>query len=115
MSAFLILLGLVAGGVVADFVVENGLNGPDQSFQLVGNSFHLSTSTLVLAAAVLGGLAVTLIVLGIWLLRGSRGRRRGIKSRVADLERQNTELRSKAHLETVLDSKQGGAGHAGAE
>lgn len=115
MSVFLILLGLVAAGVVADFVVENGLNGPDQSFQLVGNSFDLSTSVLVPAAAVLGGLAVTLIVLGIWLLRGSRGRRRGMKRQVTDLERENSELRSKAHLETVLGAKQGGAGHGGAE
>jgi uncharacterized integral membrane protein len=115
MSAFLILLGLVAAGVVADFIAENGLNGPDQSFQLVGSSFHLPTSEVVLAAAVLGALAVTVIALGIWLLRGSRGRRRGMKSRVADLERENTELRSKVHLEAVLDAKPGNAGHGEAK
>lgn len=115
MSAFLILLGLVAAGVVADFIVENGLNGPDQSFELIGNSFHLSMSELVAAAAVLGALAVTLIVLGIWLLRGSHGRRRTTKSRVADLERENTELRSKVHLEAVLGAKQGEATHGDAE
>ncbi len=97
MGVFLILLGLLAAGVVADFVVENGFaSGPNPAFQLFGSSFHLSMAKLVLGSAIVGGLAITLLVLGLGLLKGSWGRRRGLKRKISDLERENAELRSKA-------------------
>ena len=103
MGILLILLGLVAAGIVTDFVVENGLAVPPQeSFQLLGGTFHVSRTELVLGAAALGALAIIFLVMGLGLLRGSWGRRRGLKRRVADLERENAEIRSKAHLEALV-------------
>jgi len=45
-------------------------------------------------------------VVGIGLLRGSWGRRRTLKNRIADLEQQNTELRSRERLQEVVDATQ---------
>jgi hypothetical protein len=56
---------------------------------------------LVLGAAVLGALAVFLVMLGLGLLRGSWGRRRALKKQIADLRVENTDLRSKVHLGAV--------------
>ena len=99
----LVVLGLVVAGVVAEFVVENGLStSPEQTFQLLGGSFHLSRTELVLGAAVLGAVSILFLVLGLGLLRGSWGRRRGLKLRIADLERENSELRSRAHLAAAV-------------
>jgi uncharacterized integral membrane protein len=102
MGMLLILLGLAAAGLVADFVVENDLTtAPSQTVSLLGGSFNLSLPELVLGAAVLGALAVFLVMLGLGLLRGSWGRRRALKKQVADLRLENTDLRSKVHLGTV--------------
>jgi len=107
MGMLLILLGLAAAGVVTDFVVENHLStAPDHPVALLGGSFRLSTPEVVLGGAVLGALAVLLVVLGLGLLRGSWGRRRALKHRVVDLERENTELRSKAHLATTVRTQE---------
>lgn len=54
----------------------------------------------------LGASAVLLVVLGLGLLRGSWGRRRALKDRVVDLERENTELRSKAHLAATVGTQE---------
>jgi hypothetical protein len=102
MGMLLILLGLAAAGLVADFVVENDLTtAPNQTVSLLGGSFNLSLPELVLGAAVLGALAVFLVMLGLGLLRGSWGRRRALKKQIADLRVENTDLRSKVHLTTV--------------
>ena len=102
MGMLLILIGLAAAGLVADFVVENDLTtAPSQTVSLLGGSFDLSLPELVLGAAVLGALAVFLVMLGLGLLRGSWGRRRALKKQIADLRLENTDLRSKVHLGAV--------------
>ncbi len=94
-----VLLGLLSAGVVVDFVVENDVAAnAERTYSLFGGSFTISDMQLVIGAAVLGVLAVVLVFLGVGLLRGSWGRRRAIKHRVVELERENTSLRSKAHL-----------------
>jgi cell division protein FtsB len=50
---------------------------------------------VVLGAAVLGAMAVALCIVGAGLLRGSRGRRRNVRRRVADLERENAALKQR--------------------
>jgi uncharacterized integral membrane protein len=103
MGMLLILLGLAAAGLVADFVVENDLTtAPNQTVSLLGGSFNLSLPELVLGAAVLGALAVFLVMLGLGLLRGSWGRRKALKKQIADLRLENTELRSKVNLGTAV-------------
>ena len=105
MGLLLILLGLGAAGLVADYVVENDLTtAPSQSVNLLGGSFNLSQPKLVLAAALLGALAVVLVMLGLGLLRGSWGRRRALKRQISDLQLENTDLRSKVHLGTALSA-----------
>lgn len=99
MGVVLIVLGLAAAGVVADFLVENDLaTAAQESFALFGGSFELSRPRLVLAASVLGAAAVLFVVLGLGVARGSWGRRRSLKQRMAELERENTSLRSKLRL-----------------
>jgi hypothetical protein len=96
MAVVLILLGLVAAGVVADFVVENDLTtAASEPFELFGGSFDLSRPQLVLVAAVLGAVAVLFVVLGLGVVRGSWGRRRSLKEHISELESENTNLRSK--------------------
>jgi hypothetical protein len=96
MGIALVLLGLFSAAVVLDFVIENDLaGGPDRSFELFGGTFTLNQTEIVLTAAVLGGFAVLFLVLGLGLSRGSWGRRRALRQRVSDLERENDELRSK--------------------
>ncbi len=103
MGIVLIVLGLAAAAVVGDFVFENDLDTPDQAYLLFGRTFELSTPELVLVAAVLGALAVSLVLLGIGLLRGSWGRRRALKQQMAELQRENTELRTKANLAKAVE------------
>jgi uncharacterized integral membrane protein len=103
MGIALILLGLLAAGVVVDFAIENDLAGaPERTFSLFGGSFTYNETQVVLGAAVLGALAVLFVVLGIGMSRGSLGRRRALKHRVSDLERENTELRSRRPAVTVV-------------
>jgi hypothetical protein len=103
MGIVLILLGLAAAGIVVDYAIENGLaTGPDQTFQLLDGTFTAKSTEIVVAAAVLGALAVLLVVVGIGLARGSWGRRRGLRRRVRDLEHENAALRSRAHLAEVV-------------
>jgi hypothetical protein len=101
----LILLGLLAAGVVVDFAVENDLAGaPERTFSLFGGSFTFNETQVVLGAAVLGALAVLFLVLGAGMSRGSLGRRRALKHRVSDLERENNDLRSKRPAVTVEET-----------
>jgi len=96
MWILLILLGLIAAGVVADFLVENDLaTAPHQTVALFGGSFRLSTPEVVLGAAVLGALSVLLVILGVGFLRGSWGRRRALKRRLSDLEQENAAHRAR--------------------
>jgi hypothetical protein len=105
MGILLILVGLAAAGLVADYVVENDLTtAPSQAVSLLGGSFRLSQPELVLGAAVLGALAVVLVLLGLGLLRGSWGRRRALKQQISDLRLENTDLRSKVHLGTAVEA-----------
>ncbi|MEX2406420.1 MAG: hypothetical protein WD834_03700, partial [Actinomycetota bacterium] len=104
----LILLGLLAAGVVVDFAVENDLAGaPERTFSLFGGSFTFNETQVVLGAAVLGALAVLFLVLGGGMSRGSLGRRRALKHRVSDLERENTDLRSRPADVTTTDTRTG--------
>jgi uncharacterized integral membrane protein len=96
MGIALILLGLLAAGIVVDFAAENWSAGTaDLTFALFGGSFTLTQMQVVLSAAVLGAVAVALCIVGAGLLRGSRGRRRTVKRRIADLERENTALKQR--------------------
>ena len=96
MGIALILLGLFAAGLVVDFAAENWSAGTaDLTFALFGGSFTLTQMQVVLGAAVLGAVAVALCIVGAGLLRGSRGRRRNVRRRVADLERENAALRER--------------------
>ena len=105
MGIALILLGLLAAGVVVDFAVENDLAGaPERTFSLFGGSFTFNETQVVVGAALLGALAVLFVVLGIGMSRGSLGRRRALKHRMSDLERENTELRSRPADATATET-----------
>jgi hypothetical protein len=115
MGIILILLSLAAAGLVADFVVENDLTtAPHQAVSLLGGSFRFSLPEVVLGAAVVGALAVLLVILGLGLLRGSWGRRKALKRQIADLRRENTELQSKVHLGTAAGADPSQAPQTGA-
>jgi hypothetical protein len=108
MGIALILLGLLAAGVVVDFAVENDLAGaPERTFALFGGSFTFNETQVVLGASLLGALAVLFVVLGIGMSRGSVGRRRALKHRVSDLERENTALRSRPAVVTETETRSG--------
>jgi type IV secretory pathway VirB10-like protein len=93
MGLVLILLGTAAAGIVADFVIENDLaSAPNQAFDLFGSTFNFSVPEVVLGAAVLGAVAITLIALGLGFLGISIGRRRERRAEVRELERNTTEL-----------------------
>jgi uncharacterized integral membrane protein len=96
MGIALILLGLAAAGLVVDFAVENwSAAANDVTFSLFGGSFTATQVEVVIAAAVLGAIAIALCVLGAGLLRGSRGRRRTARRRMSELERENAALRDR--------------------
>jgi hypothetical protein len=100
MGIVLILLGLFAAGLVVDFAAENWSAGTaDLTFALFGGSFTLTQMQVVLGAALLGAAAVVLCTLGAQLLRGSRGRRRTVQRRIADLERENAALKRREETE----------------
>lgn len=108
MGIALILLGLLAAGVVVDFAVENDLAGaPERTFSLFGGSFTFNETQIVLGAAVLGALAVLLVIWGFGLSRGSWGRRRELRHRVSELERENNDLRSRPVTVTAADTASG--------
>jgi hypothetical protein len=115
MGVLLIMLGLAAGGLVADFVVENDLTtASPQVVSLAGGSFRFSLPEVVLGAAVVGAISVLLVILGLGLLRGSRGRRKALKRQIADLRRETTELQSKVHLGAAVGAGPSPAPQAGA-
>jgi hypothetical protein len=104
-SVLLILLGLAAAGLVVDFLAENDLaSAPHQTVAFLGGSFRLSTPEVVLGAAVLGAISVLLVVMGIGLFRGSWGRRRALKRKIAYLEQENGELRARENLAAAVSS-----------
>jgi len=108
MGIALILVGLLAAGVVVDFAVENDLAGaPERTFSLFGGSFTFNETQVVLGAALLGALAVLFVVLGIGMSRGSVGRRRALKHRVSELERENDTLRSRRADVVTTDTRTG--------
>lgn len=89
--------------MLADFLVENDLaTAPDQAVGLFGGSFRLSTPEVVLGAAVLGALSVLLVILGVGFLRGSWGRRRALKRRLANLEQENASHRARENLAAAV-------------
>jgi hypothetical protein len=95
MGIVMILIGLALGAVIVDFAVENDVVGaPERSFALFGGTFSMNETQAMLAAAIVGGLAVLFFVLGLTLARGSMGRRRTLKRRVRTLERENADLKS---------------------
>jgi hypothetical protein len=105
MGLLLIFLGLLTAGVVADFIAENDLlSAPNQTIVLFGTNITVSGAAVVVGAFLAGALALLLFVIGIGLLRGSWGRRRALKKRIADLEWQNTELRSRERLQEVVEA-----------
>jgi uncharacterized integral membrane protein len=106
MGIALILLGLLAAGIVVDFAAENWSAGTaDLTFALFGGSFTLTQMQVVLGAAVLGAVAVALCIVGAGLLRGSRGRRRNVRRRVDDLERENAALKQRRVSESEQEAQ----------
>ena len=96
MGMLLMILGLASVGLVADFVLENHLtSAPVESFAVLGSSFKVSVPTLVLGAFVAGAVTLILVRSGMALMRQRRTRRRTLKRRLADLERENAKLRTK--------------------
>jgi hypothetical protein len=82
MGIALILLGLLAAGIVVDFAAENWSVSADLTFELFGarsRSPRCRSSRRSRAGAV----AVALCIVGR-AARGSRGRRRDVRRRVAD-------------------------------
>ena len=105
MGLLLIFLGLLTAGVVADFIAENHLlSASNETFVIFGTHVTVSGAAEVVAGFVAGMVALLLIVLGVGFLRGSWGRRRALKQRIAELEWQNTELRSRQRLEEVVNA-----------
>jgi hypothetical protein len=105
MGLLLIFLGLLTAGVVADFIAENHLlSASNETFVIFGTHVTVSGAAEVVAGFLAGMIAFLLIVLGVGLLRGSWGRRRALKQRIAELEWQNTELRSRQRLEEVVNA-----------
>ena len=105
MGIALILFGLFAAGLVVDFAIENWSAGAgDLTFALFGGSFTLTQMQVVIGVAVLGAVAVALCVLGARLLRGSRGRRRTAKRRIAELEHENAGLKH-PEVETHVEAQ----------
>jgi hypothetical protein len=108
MGVLTIFLGLAIGGVVADYIVENDLlTAPNQPITLLGTTFTVSGAGVVVGAFIAGALAVLLLVIGIGFLRGSWGRRRTMKRRIAQLEWENTELRARERLGEVVQAAHG--------
>jgi len=102
----LIFFGVLVTGVVADYVVENDLlTLPNQTIVLFGTRVTVSGAAVVVGAFLAGMLALLLVVIGIGLLRGSWGRRRTLKHRIAQLEWENTELRSRERLEEIVEAE----------
>lgn len=96
MGILLMILGLASAGLIADFVLENHLtSAPVESFTVLGSSFKFSVPALVLSAFVAGALTLLLVKSGMTLMRQRRTRRRTLKRRLADLERENATLRTK--------------------
>ena len=94
MGLVFVLIGLFITGVIVDFAIENEVVGsPERTFELFGGTFTLGETQLVLAAAVIGALAVAFVFLGLAMARGSHDRRRTLRRRVRTLERENQDLR----------------------
>src|SRR2546428_14043872 len=72
MGLLLILLGLAAAGLVADFVVENDLStAPHQAVSFLGGSFRFSLPEVVLGGAVAGAFPRPFWLAGGGVLCGS--------------------------------------------
>ena len=96
MGILLMILGLASVGLVADFVLENHLtSAPVESFTVLGSSFKISVPALVLGAFVAGALTLILVRSGVTFMHQRRTRRRALKRRLVDLERENATLRTK--------------------
>ena len=103
MGVLLILLGLVSAGALAGFIAENDLlSAPTGSFTILGQDVHLSTAAISILSFALGAITIILLIVGVGLLRGSWGRRRALKRRIADLEQQNLELESRERLNQTI-------------
>jgi hypothetical protein len=94
----MILLGMAAGGVLADAAVENASTGSRHAVDLFGQTLHPSTLQLAVAGAILGAATVVLIGMGLALLVGRRRNRRGAVPDRAELERQVEHLAARARL-----------------
>jgi uncharacterized integral membrane protein len=101
MGLVFLLIGLLITGVIVDFAIENDVVGsPERTFELFGGTFTLGETQLVLAAAVIGALAVAFVLLGLAMARGSHDRRRTLRRRVRTLERENQGLRASSSVVT---------------
>jgi hypothetical protein len=107
MGVLLILLSLVSAGALAGFIAENDLlSAPTQSFTMFGQDVNLSIAAISIVSFALGAITVILLIVGIGLLRGSWGRRRALKRRIADLEQKNLELQSRERLNETMAAQQ---------
>src|SRR5438876_8325991 len=104
MGILLILLGMAAGAVVADFAIENHIaTASGQAFKLFGSHWHhVSFPEMVVSGAVLGALAVVLLAMGFRLLghrmgkrRMARAERKDLQARLATVQGQAVDLQSR--------------------
>jgi uncharacterized membrane protein len=101
MGLVFVVIGLLITGVIVDFAIENEVVGsPERTFELFGGTFTLGETQLVLAAAVIGALAIAFVFLGFAMARGSHDRRRTLRRRVRTLERENQDLRAEPSVVT---------------
>ena len=106
MGILLLFLSLVSIAAVVDFLIENDLTA-DQSFTMFGATFRAPESGALIAAAVLGAVAVVFALAGYRLLRRRRGRRVAMKRRVAALETENAQLRvRKSQVDQAKESEE---------
>jgi len=101
MGLVFVLVGALIAGVIVDFAIENEFVGStERTFELFGGTFTFGETQLVVAAAVLGAIAVAFVFLGLAMARGSHDRRRTLRRRVRTLERENQDLRAGPPVET---------------
>jgi hypothetical protein len=73
---------------------------------MFGQDVNLSIAAISIVSFALGAITVILLIVGIGLLRGSWGRRRALKRRIAELEQRNLELQSRERLNQTMAAQQ---------
>jgi hypothetical protein len=107
MGIFLIILGLLCFGLLAEVLWENESQASvTEPLTLVGQTVHVSDVVLLAVAFTLGVVSILLILAGFKATRRNRRRRRSLKDRVQILEAENARLVARANLEQMMGQKE---------